>query len=563
MLRSPAQTLAQNVLRFAQEHGIQLTSDLKCSIPTHWEKHGDLILLPETAFSHPDWQKQDVCFWQCVAKSLDCSRLAKKFTVSKDGFRTPQVNLLLGSDGWLEQVDNGIRYCYDVTKCMFSAGNISEKLRVASFNCSGETVVDLYAGIGYFTLPYLVHAGACVLHACEWNPDAVEALEKNLILNGVRDRCVIHFGDNRQVCPRGLADRVNLGLIPSSEAGWCIACAALKPSGGILHIHANINSKPGEENSNNVIPSQLNHDRLRKPRTLLPDDASHGDSDMTNCVNLPFDKLQLSPISPDVIENAHTPRPDIPSHDGNSTTSCFYQPSTVAANGTEMSNKKESRPSPSSDSYDNTEYCGMVQHSVDGQETKVAFTMGMTKESPFRPCCSLGSSDSTKVSSIIQPVEGGDQMNVNETGKSSCFSQAVIANNIATNLSVSEISGDPFQDGIQEILLPCPVHPSDPVLAQHPDIVAADGSSEKASRAKQLHCCEETFNGKPSCDHKSAFSPRGSWMQWAREVSDTIRLWLVKTHKKDWTTRILHIEHVKSYAPHVDHIVLDLDCRPR
>ena len=29
---------------------------------------------------------------------------------------------------------------------MFSAGNITEKLRVASFNCSGETVVDLYAG---------------------------------------------------------------------------------------------------------------------------------------------------------------------------------------------------------------------------------------------------------------------------------------------------------------------------------------------------------------------------------------------------------------------------------
>ena len=29
---------------------------------------------------------------------------------------------------------------------MFSAGNITEKLRVASFQCSGEVVVDLYAG---------------------------------------------------------------------------------------------------------------------------------------------------------------------------------------------------------------------------------------------------------------------------------------------------------------------------------------------------------------------------------------------------------------------------------
>ena len=38
------------------------------------------------------------------------------------------------------------RYEFDVTKCMFSAGNITEKLRVAGFDCSGETVVDLYAG---------------------------------------------------------------------------------------------------------------------------------------------------------------------------------------------------------------------------------------------------------------------------------------------------------------------------------------------------------------------------------------------------------------------------------
>ena len=38
------------------------------------------------------------------------------------------------------------RYTFDVTKCMFSPGNITEKLRVASMQCSGEVLVDLYAG---------------------------------------------------------------------------------------------------------------------------------------------------------------------------------------------------------------------------------------------------------------------------------------------------------------------------------------------------------------------------------------------------------------------------------
>lgn len=59
---------------------------------------------------------------------------------------------------------------------MFSAGNISERHRIAKLNCEGQIVVDMFAGIGYFTLPYLVHARAEFLYACEWNPYAVEAL---------------------------------------------------------------------------------------------------------------------------------------------------------------------------------------------------------------------------------------------------------------------------------------------------------------------------------------------------------------------------------------------------
>lgn len=47
------------------------------------------------------------------------------------------------------------RYEFDVTKCMFSAGNITEKLRVAGFDCRGETVVDLYAGSK--TVPRISH----------------------------------------------------------------------------------------------------------------------------------------------------------------------------------------------------------------------------------------------------------------------------------------------------------------------------------------------------------------------------------------------------------------------
>ncbi|KAL1140223.1 hypothetical protein AAG570_000155 [Ranatra chinensis] len=124
---------------------------------------------------------------------------------------------------------------------MFSAGNATERHRVGSLDCRGEVVVDLFSGIGHFTLPYLVKAGAKFVHACDWNPDAIMALRRNLELNKVQDRCKIYEGDCRKVCPDGVANRVNLGLIPSSECGWEPACRALVPStGGILYIHQNV-----------------------------------------------------------------------------------------------------------------------------------------------------------------------------------------------------------------------------------------------------------------------------------------------------------------------------------
>ena len=56
------------------------------------------------------------------------------------------ISLLLQKPADLDLDHLYFRYNYDITKCMFSSGNITEKLRVSKFNCDGETVVDLYAG---------------------------------------------------------------------------------------------------------------------------------------------------------------------------------------------------------------------------------------------------------------------------------------------------------------------------------------------------------------------------------------------------------------------------------
>ena len=68
-------------------------------------------------------------------------------------------------------------------------------------------------------------------------------------------------------------------------------------------------------------------------------------------------------------------------------------------------------------------------------------------------------------------------------------------------------------------------------------------------------------------DKRSAISVKNKeryskWLHWCEKVSHVIKQLLREVHGGVWQTRILHIEHVKSYAPHVDHIVLDLKCIP-
>lgn len=189
----------------------------------HWEKHDDLAIFPINSFRNSFWKSEaSNALWPAIAKILKVERLAKKSCISDDGFRSPNVELLLGDNVWASRKENDIYYTWNITKSMFSVGNITEKQRISRFDCHGQTIVDLFAGIGYFTLTYLIHAKANHVFACEWNPHAVEALRRNLARNNIQDKCTVLEGDNRKVCPKNVADHVNLGLIPSRQVHFRI-----------------------------------------------------------------------------------------------------------------------------------------------------------------------------------------------------------------------------------------------------------------------------------------------------------------------------------------------------
>jgi tRNA wybutosine-synthesizing protein 2 len=97
----------------------------------------------------------------------------------------------------------------------------------------GERVFDMFAGIGYFTLP-MARAGAEVL-AAEIRPEAYRYLVENAVLNGVQDRIEAFRADCADVEVGDPVDRVVMGHYEAHKR-LDSAIAALR-SGGVLHIH--------------------------------------------------------------------------------------------------------------------------------------------------------------------------------------------------------------------------------------------------------------------------------------------------------------------------------------
>jgi tRNA wybutosine-synthesizing protein 3 len=208
-------------------------------IPKRWEKFADVALLPNSAFVGEHWHPF-ICkdFWLQVCCGLEVQRLARLGEIIGEK-RESTLEMLVGEDDWVIRKESGIKYGYHLTKCMFSSGNVNERRRMGEIVSENEIVVDLFSGIGYYSLPILVKSKAKHVYSCEWNINAINALEFNLRNNKVEEKCTIYEGDNR-ITSRELsntADRVILGLLPTAEESYDVALNCLKDKGGVLHIH--------------------------------------------------------------------------------------------------------------------------------------------------------------------------------------------------------------------------------------------------------------------------------------------------------------------------------------
>jgi len=148
----------------------------------------------------------------------------------------------------------GCLFKIDLAKCYFSPKLSFERMRTAKLVQAREVVINMFAGVGCYSIIIAKHSKAEKIYSLDINPVAVRYMEENAKLNKVEDRVVLLEGDAKILVNEKFQNTVDRVLMPLPEKAYeYLDCAvfALKPTGGCIHYydfeHAAKNENPVEK----------------------------------------------------------------------------------------------------------------------------------------------------------------------------------------------------------------------------------------------------------------------------------------------------------------------------
>jgi tRNA (guanine37-N1)-methyltransferase len=145
--------------------------------------------------------------------------------------------------------EHGCFFKVDLAHCYFSPRLSYERMRIARQVQTGEVVVNMFAGVGCYSIIVAKHSEADRVYSIDINPKTIGYMHENVRLNKVEEKVIPIQGDSKQAILKKLENSAERVLMPLPELAYeylDYALTALKPSGGWIHYYDFTHADKGE-----------------------------------------------------------------------------------------------------------------------------------------------------------------------------------------------------------------------------------------------------------------------------------------------------------------------------
>ena len=186
LINLPLEEKPSNLDTFNQALQHQLPQNLLASLPQALDVIGDIAIL-ELPLELEPYKK---AIGEAILKNhRNIHTVLAKAGAISGAYRTREYIKIAGENKTRTiHKEFGCQYHVDIAKAYFSPRLSHEHERVANLVQNGETVVDLFAGVGPFSVLIGKKNPAVKVYAVDINPDAVELLKVNVRVNRVENR---------------------------------------------------------------------------------------------------------------------------------------------------------------------------------------------------------------------------------------------------------------------------------------------------------------------------------------------------------------------------------------
>jgi len=166
-------------------------------------------------------------------------------------FRLRGLEFVLG-EGKTETLhrEHGCVFKVDLEKCYFSPRLSYERMRIARQVQPREVILNMFAGVGCYSIVIAKHSEAEKIFSIDISPVAIHYMQENIKLNKAEERVIPVQGDAKKVIEERLQNVADRVLMPLPERAYeylDYALLTLKPTGGWIHYYDFEHAKKPED----------------------------------------------------------------------------------------------------------------------------------------------------------------------------------------------------------------------------------------------------------------------------------------------------------------------------